>query len=591
MNGQPRLNEKIKNYRFHFGHITHQQVDAKDQPVSVFYIDFTSKDPSHPEEGDLTTSDVFCRTQASTLEILPPEFRADEFIVSNGLEFVYDDSDKLPNVVSGTIAGDEISLEKEDGEIITEVKNAGTYTGYIRVTRTFRWNESDITGVQVTWRSSEMYNVKVNRATPQFKTTDLSKVYDGKTLKYDVMRLVTFIGTGGGISEAGEVKLSYKKLIGSTYYDAYGESNGQPLFADGENYYYLDARGNRIDWTGNAIEYTITDVGTYKVVMSLTQTYLNRKQNNYVAIEFYAYVSVTLRKVTVSDVTVTGYQAAGTDALGATIYSGMYDPNTDYTKVVDYKVATELAASDALTQDSDAYIGKGKTKVIGLENVKSAGRYPFQIVISANVNESNYTLTSAKGVLELTANDFNSVDSFGETGSDNLKFVDESNKGVIANRFVVRQITKTGGTGSDLSLWNKIETYMPYVTSNAKLVGVVQAQLYYGKSVVDTTGKKMEITIEIPHSVDADLEDIVVYVKNRNGGITMLPADQYYKNAGKLTFTTDYLGEIIFVDVSTNSIPAWAIWTATAIIASVAAFFVWLIAAIVLRKAKLKKLV
>ena len=207
-----------------------------------------------------------------------------------------------------------------------------------------------------------------------------------------------------------------------------------------------------------------------------------------------------------------------------------------------------------------------------------------------NVNSANYTLSGATGVLELTQKDFLSAGGKGETANDVLSFKD-SEEGVVANRLVVRHIKSTGGTGADLDMWKRVETYMPAISDNAKLAGIVQVQLYNGNTKVNISGRTVELTIALPENVDENLENVVVYVKNAQGGLSKLSEDDFFLHDGSITFETDYLGEIVFVNVARFEINPYLLWTAVAVGGLIVAFVLWVLIAFIVRKAKMPKLI
>lgn len=586
--GNVTLNSAVKNYRFHFGHIEYDDVEGK------YYIVYTSEigadgSSAAPGEGDLEKNgDSFYRAVTSTMAIVDPVITG--ITVQDGLSFEYDGASKIANIVSGAQAGDTIQLVK-GGDVISTV-NAQSYTGYVKVLRKVAWDADD-PGHEISYTTDVEYSLTITRKRPSLTVTDDSRMFNGKEYVYDYANGATRI-TGDVSITNGEADVSILKLIGNTYYAAYGTENGVvvPLLKDADGYYRLDARGSRIDWTGETQNYTIKDAGSYRVDISLNDTFMSHKHNNYEKITLSAYVTITRLKVVVKNLKIDNDAVTADrerDASGTYRFSGVYDPSVDYAGSVKYDVSVEYSGA-ATDLDESAIVTEANTKVSGLDNVASAGRYAFMIELSANgLDMANYSFEDARGMLELTQNSFSYANGVETDFDDTVDFIEESEKGIVANRLVVRHIKSTGGTITDLNLWNRVNSYMPYISKSARLAGIVQLQLFLDNMQVNTTGNKMEVSVKVPEGVDESLNNVVVYVKNEEGGLSKLT--DYNLVNGSIVYVTEYLGEVVFVDVSTNTMPSWLLWTIVAASAIVAAFVIWVIVAYAIRKSKLKKLV
>lgn len=85
-----------------------------------------------------------------------------------------------------------------------------------------------------------------------------------------------------------------------------------------------------------------------------------------------------------------------------------------------------------------------------------------------------------------------------------------------------------------------------------------------------------------------DLNGKAIYTVNKNGGLSRL--ENYTVNNGKIEYTTEYLGALVFIDLTPATMPVWqiALIAVAAVLVAIAA--VWTIVAFAVRKSRLKKI-
>ena len=528
-------------------------------------------------------------------------------ITVNQLEysFPYDGSNKLPGVVTGNYADDAVSMIGASGT--GEVINVGTYTGNIQVVRTVRWDGDD-EGETIMWTSDEVVTITITPIDPQMSAKDDAKIYDGKTYTYLYYNDngTSLVSSGMNVSVGpGQADLSYEKLVNGVYYAAYAVADDGtiiPLLAEidaetgATKYYYTDVYGTRHYHDGEVKPYTLVDAGMYRISIKLNSSWA-ASNKNFTPTTFTAFLNISAAEVVVSDIALGNNKAKQQD-------DGRFFITEKFDAQKDYAITYNIAMPNLANMDENCVVDFAKTHVVWANEIKAAGRYTFRIELNADLNASNYTFVSANGVLELTQSSFTfdntaSSPSGGTQGDgqqqsgETLRVVDESGEetsGVVANRFEVRRLKQTGGTAADTELWTAVEAYMPSIAQNAQLAGIVQVQLYCDNTRVSVTGTPIELTIKVPDGIDQSLKDIVIYVKNANGGLTKL-TDYKLTPDGYIVYTTDYLGEIVFVNLNAYNFPMWAYYVAIGVGAAVALFVLWVLIAYIARKVKLKKLV
>ncbi len=566
----------IQNYLFEFGTIGHELLENEEYRFILKY------------DGSSFVADT------SRLTVTEPVVEGVSLADQTERTFTYAKSgtnpiDRTPEMLVGLRAGDTVEF---DVTTVNKKKaiNVGVYEGKLKVTRIVKWSDSDA-GYSAEWLSDKIVRIEITKATPTFYATDYSKEYDGKVYTYAYSGNKSSVtwqdGEGQNIGE-GCADLVVEKQIGTTFYCAYFMQGDVmiPLLsetdADGNvTYYYMDGN-TRNDYAGKPQSFEIKDAGTYRVVVALNDRF-ESENPNYAKTSFTA--SITVRKAIVN---ISGIRMNGSAARANEIATAPVVLNEKFSENATYNIDYNVAMGDP---SNAAALTKAMTKIVFAKEINSAGRYTFRVTVNGqDLNADNYNFVGADGILELTASAFESGNSdFG------MRLVDDSGNetaGVIANRLEVRNILRKSGSGADVELWDKVNQYMPYINSKARLAGVVHMDLYCDNQRVAAKGL-MELTIKIPESVDQNLKDAAVYVRTPEGGLAKL-SDYQLKTAAdgsSIVFVTDYLGEVVFVDFSTPTLPKWAVWSAVGAAGAVAAFVLIVVLAYVVRKSKLKKLI
>lgn len=257
--------------------------------------------------------------------------------------------------------------------------------------------------------------------------------------------------------------------------------------------------------------------------------------------------------------------------------TGEYAEGKKYS--IDYTVKMNAASNDP-----EIAIEKGDTKLVGLENIASAGKYSFAVVISGDYDANNYVFLTSTGVLELTTKNLATAGGSSITINDG--------KGVVANRLEVKEIKTENALASDMSYLKAVEQYVAAMSrkagvEDARVAAVLRVNLYLDESLVTYTGSNTTITVELPQSVK-NLDGMAVYYVNSNGGLTRLT--DYTVEDGKLTYTTDYINGIVFVDVNPQGLEAWKIYVIVGACVLFALIVIATVATIAVKKSKLKKI-
>lgn len=546
---------ELPNYVLHFGAFNYGEGNA--------VIDFAKT-----EGGQYNLHPA-----ASTLSISLPA--ADTFnisVVESNTSVVFDGQDHTRHVLSGLSDSDEVHFEDDAAHIAKEYKDGG-HVGHIIVKRYIKIDENDSNGYTVEWKSPAPVTINITKASPQLSARNASVSYNGKDRTYPLVG-------GGYVSLLNQIS-GYETALRAGLI----ESEVTRLTADRS---YESA--------------TIRDAGTYLITVRLTEAF-ERAYPNFAAEETTATITITKASVNIRinageyDLT---YLSGGTS--GIVKLASVYRADKQYT--VDYNIEmvdTALIGTDyAITPDM-LEINFFRENVATDTDITGAGKYSFRIVPKDSAIYNNYEFIGADGVLELTATTLLVVDDDG-TVKDSIVF--EEGSTVIANELVVHRVEKVNGSGEDMALYHSIEQYMPYIDSQASVAAVLHVSLKYDNVVItDTNGVSMTLSIRIPGDVKTDLSNTAVYVSTPDGGLRKLvPAGTsvgegeasvaadfgtYEFKDGVLTFTTDFLGSIVFVDVAPAPFPQWAIWTLVAVGALVVVFLAWLIITLAVRKIKL----
>lgn len=123
------------------------------------------------------------------------------------------------------------------------------------------------------------------------------------------------------------------------------------------------------------------------------------------------------------------------------------------------------------------------------------------------------------------------------------------------------EIFKEGNAqASDDVYWNTVDGYVQGTFTNdketASVLGVLGIRLSDGRNVVTSLGAPVEVSVKLPAGVGAN-DGFRLYTV-RDGGLTEI-TDYTVGDDGFVTYTSDYIGNIVFVEIAPVVLPFW-IW-------------------------------
>ncbi len=552
-------NEAVKNYNIVLAgidSISHKVVDGKVRTVF-----------------DMSEQGSSVKPETATLEIVLPKLTGVSVGSDTENTFTYTYSidsegkgiNRLHDVVQGELSTDEVIFVDDNGSKLYPVNYKETpYSGTVYVRRYINadgsfvaFKDRDANGYYIEWNSGESKKeIKIEKADIGLRASNVSEYYNGKSHEYVN-------------SNTRSSRISYNML-----------TEKHTLTDDDYEITYQVLNGKDYD---NISQSDVVNAGKYRVTVKLTDKFLekgigsNYKQSTSIA-EFQvlrAIVNVTISDEAIKDA---GFVKSSEYVDGSTVLklTGEYTEGKKYS--FDYTVMMNSASNDP-----DIAIEKSDTKLVGFENIASAGKYSFAVVISDDYDANNYVFLTSTGVLELTTKNL-------ATGGSSITI--NEGKGVVANRLEVKEVKTENALASDMSYLKAVEQYVAAMSKKAgvegaKVAAVLRVNLYLDKTLVTLPESSTTITVELPQNVK-NLDGIAVYYVNQNGGLTRLT--DYTVEDGKLTYTADYINGLVFVDVNPEALEAWKIYV---IIGSCVLFVLIVVATIVtyaVKKSKLKKI-
>ena len=496
--------------------------------------------------------------KASTVTIKLPEMDGISINTANNtFTYTYDKTEKkginrVFDVLKGVKPGDEVRYIKDGEE--KEARDAGTHTGYVYVKRSVKVDDIDPNGYFIEWRSTDEVTIVIEKASAQLKAAASYVYYNGKAQSYPVNSITVHEGIVNGLV-AGDYEMSYKLYKNGQYEDVLNSAE-------------------------------IKNAGTYIVTFRLTDAFETNNPNyKKEEVESKFVINQVVVNVTIDK---TGYSATTEvqqDNSSITKLRATYDPNADYT--IDYTVAM----GDGYRNNSAIEITKAKTKLTFAKDasgneklIKGAGKYSFTVSIASDDIAGNYALVGNAGVLELTANAFDS-----DGGS-----IKVDGEGIVANRFAVRDITNSI-VASDINYVAVIKQFMHALSSaaglkdDARVAAVVKMELYCDNQLVVLNGENTSVSVAIPSTVRNNMKGIALYTVTKDG--TLKKLTDYTVNDGHIEYTTDYVSALVFVDVNPPSLEPWEIGVTVGTILVVLIIVVASVVGIIVRKKHLKKLI
>lgn len=570
-----KISDKLESYEHYVLYVVSDyDYDALDTIVRNYNVVLAGIDTISARDNDGQVRTIFdiagtnAKFDTATLDIVLPKLTGvsvgsdtqNEFSYAYAIDKTGNGINRLHEVVQGELETDEVIFVDDEGNELYPI-NVGTYSGIVKVRRYINANgqfvarkDVDANGYYIEWNSGSVKkSIVIDKADVGLRAQNVSEYYNGAKHEY---------ATAGG-----ENRISYNNL-----------TNGYNLVknADFTLTYQVLKDGKYVTISANEV----VNAGKYRVIVALTDKFLASEcGKNYNAASTVAELQV-LRAIVNVTLSSDGYAMSEEMIDGSTVMK----LTGDFVEGKNYSVGYEVAMASASNAPAIA-IDKSQTKLVGLEGIKSAGKYSFAVVLSDDtLSQDNYVFMSSTGVLELTTKSLASSDG----SSINIT----EGKGVVANRLEVKEIKTNNALASDMSYLKAVEQYVAAMSQkagvkDASVAAVLRVNLYLDDQLVLLSNTPTTVTVALPESVK-NLNGIAIYYVNENGGLTKLT--DYVVNDGKLTYSANYVNGIVFVDVNHQSLDAWKIYVIVAAVVIVTLIVVATVVTIVVKKSKLKKL-
>ena len=570
-----KISDKLESYEHYVLYVVSDyDYDAVDTIVRNYNVVLAGIDTISARDNDGQIRTIFdiagtnAKFDTATLDIVLPKLTGvsvgsdtqNEFSYSYAIDKTGNGINRLHEVVQGELETDEVIFVDDEGNELYPI-NVGTYSGIVKVRRYINANgqfvarkDVDANGYYIEWNSGSVKkSIVIDKADVGLRAQNVSEYYNGAKHEY---------ATAGG-----ENRISYNNL-----------TNGYNLVknADFTLTYQVLKDGKYVTISANEV----VNAGKYRVIVALTDKFLASEcGKNYNAASTVAELQV-LRAIVNVTLSSDGYAMSEEMIDGSTVMK----LTGDFVEGKNYSVGYEVAMASTSNAPAIA-IDKSQTKLVGLEGIKSAGKYSFAVVLSDDtLSQDNYVFMSSTGVLELTTKSLASSDG----SSINIT----EGKGVVANRLEVKEIKTNNALASDMSYLKAVEQYVAAMSQkagvkDASVAAVLRVNLYLDDQLVLLSNTPTTVTVALPESVK-NLNGIAIYYVNENGGLTKLT--DYVVNDGKLTYSANYVNGIVFVDVNHQSLDAWKIYVIVAAVVIVTLIVVATVVTIVVKKSKLKKL-
>lgn len=501
---------------------------------------------------------------ASTLTITLPELTGVSVGSNEENVFTYSkDVNWINEVLHGELVTDEVRFIIDGVE--SKAVDAGVYEGVITLKRYINANgdfvaeaDKDANGRYIEWNSGDTkVKITVNKQTINLWADGMSVYYNGSNQSY----LDSKIGNTAIKDETGITTLDKSEYTIS--YEVY------------------DSKTNSY-----VVTKEIKNAGKYRVTVAFTDKFEQNHKNlaKGASVKADLYVLKAIVNVTIST---DGFNGGSemVDNSKVTSLTTTFDANANYQIGYTVKMDSKSNASAIAVDKSQTKLVLTKNGVsMGIDQIKEAGKYTFAIVLNdETLDTNNYTINGGAGVLELTLNKID--DSKGNT-------IDMGEGTITANRLVVKEVTQGSTIANDAAYLATINQHVAYLSkqagyeSDARVAAVYRVTLYCDDKIVTPDGE-ITVSVAMPDTID-DMDGIVLYTVTEDGGLQKLT--DYKVEDGKIVYKADYVSGIVFVDTNPEGLASWIIYTIVAVVSFIVLVVVATVVAIIIRKARLKKL-
>lgn len=190
-------------------------------------------------------------------------------------------------------------------------------------------------------------------------------------------------------------------------------------------------------------------------------------------------------------------------------------------------------------------------------SVNEPGVYSYNITYV----DSNYSIVGGIGTLTVAMNEIAFVKD--DTVYASIKFTDAV---TVPYKLNYTEITEDGSLNSQ-TYWNFVNDYVVANLGDKKneatTEGVLAVSLFNGSTEIRRLDQQMTVSVSMPANV-ASMDGYKAYYVNSDGQLVEI--SDYEVANGYFTYTTDYIGDLVFVKFAAIALPMW-IWILVGILA------------------------
>ena len=192
-----------------------------------------------------------------------------------------------------------------------------------------------------------------------------------------------------------------------------------------------------------------------------------------------------------------------------------------------------------------------------VSSVNEPGVYSYTITYV----DANYNIVGGIGTLTVAMNEIAFVKD--DTVYASIKFTDAV---TVPYKLNYNEITEDGSLNSQ-TYWNFVNDYVVANLGDKKneatTEGVVAVSLSNGSTEIRRLDQQMTVSVSMPANV-ASMDGYKAYYVNSDGQLVKI--SDYEVANGYFTYTTDYIGDLVFVKFAAIALPMW-IWILVGILA------------------------